>query len=102
MAKVYKCPKCSKILQKKRIEYGLSSPEMQDDENIILGGCCITDESPKFAYQCFNCEKLFALDKGELIPFEEDEEIAEEDEIEKIDNDIETLEILDLLDDELF
>ena len=50
------CPTCSSP-EVARILYGLPDPEIFDNPSarskIVLGGCCITDESPR--WQCLAC-----------------------------------------------
>jgi len=68
--KVYHCPNCKQDLVKKE----------------------------KLVYECPDCQKTFELKQGQLIANDIDDE--DNDEIEKIDNDIQTLEMLDFFDDE--
>ncbi|MFH1093716.1 MAG: hypothetical protein V1739_06150 [Candidatus Omnitrophota bacterium] len=107
MKKEYKCPKDNSVLVKKRIEYGMPSVEMMRDENIILGGCCVPEPAPKWAYECPKCKSIFFTDKEELIVPNEtevdedkDKKAEEDKEIEEIDDDIQDLETLDFLEDE--
>ncbi|MCR5352919.1 MAG: hypothetical protein K6D98_01280 [Clostridiales bacterium] len=56
-----KCPKCGSN-KTASIVYGLISPDEEtkralENHEIILGGCCISDEDPKF--YCFDCAKEF-------------------------------------------
>ena len=75
--KTYKCPNCEQGLIKKE----------------------------KFSYECPNCQKSFVIKHGKLFAFSDDEESdiddEDKDEIEKIDDDIETLEMLDFFVDEI-
>ncbi|MFH2145390.1 MAG: hypothetical protein ABII75_05090 [Candidatus Omnitrophota bacterium] len=88
-----KCPKCGKIMPRKPIMYGLPYPD-GNYEDVVLGGCCVEEDSPKFAYECPVCRKAFVLKQRQLLPLDEDEE-------EPDDDDIENLEKLDLLEDGL-
>ncbi len=58
--KPVKCPHCgSKVL---RIQYGLPGPKMMeaaDRNEILLGGCCISEDSPDFG--CPVCGQAFRL-----------------------------------------
>jgi len=73
--KKYKCPNCEQDLVKK--------------ENFIYG--------------CLGCQKVFEFKQGQLIALcgESDMDDEDNDEIKKIDDDIEFLEGLDLLEDGL-
>lgn len=48
------CPNCGKKLAK--IEYGLAGEEPKNDD-VVLGGCVVFDDSP--TYHCKNCNKDF-------------------------------------------
>lgn len=50
-AKVYGCPACKKPLKRKPIQYGLPDPNA-DHSDVILGGCCVDEGSPKYGYEC--------------------------------------------------
>ena len=107
MKNEYRCPKDNSVLVKKRFASGLSFPEMTDDESVILGGGCAAEDDPKICYECPFCKKVFIIKRGQLSLFSDGEEHEEqsgiEDEgkntLEKIDNDIEIMEMLDFLDD---
>ncbi len=51
--KIPKCPNCEEKLIK--IEYGLAGKPENDEA--ILGGCVMFDDSP--VYHCINCNKDF-------------------------------------------
>ena len=56
-----KCPKCNNNLIE--IVYGMPSSELFEAEErgeIILGGCCVSDNDPK--YHCENCDIDFSRD----------------------------------------
>ena len=57
----------------------------------------------KSIYECPDCQKAFVIRQEQLLPFSDDQEgetnSKDNDEIEEIDNDIETLEMLDFFDD---
>ena len=59
----------------------------------------------KSIYECPDCQKVFVIRQGQLLPFSDDQESKinskdKDDEIEEIDDDIQTLEMLDFFDDE--
>lgn len=56
------CPNCGKKLAK--IEYGLAGEEPKNDD-VVLGGCVVFDNSP--VYHCKNCNKDFLEDLNEMI-----------------------------------
>ena len=105
-SKGYHCPTCKKPLQRKPIQYGLPDPD-SDRSDVIPGGCCVDDGSPKFGYECPKCHKAFVVKQGQLLPLNEDEteendedskaddDEEGEDENKKIDDDIQDLEMLD-------
>jgi len=54
------CPKCQASEKVIPIVYGKPGPvlmERADKGEIILGGCCITDDSP--SYHCKTCDYSF-------------------------------------------
>ena len=56
-----KCPKCNNNLIE--IIYGMPSSELFEAEErgeVMLGGCCISDDNPK--YHCKNCDIDFSRD----------------------------------------
>ncbi|MCP4649644.1 MAG: hypothetical protein GY853_06135 [PVC group bacterium] len=75
MEKEYKCPDCKQDLVKK--------------EDLI--------------FECPDCQKTFELKQGQLISLRDESDMDDEDddEIEKIDDDLEFLEGMDLLEDGL-
>lgn len=77
--RVYRCSKHNVPLVKKEVLYGYPAPG-EDYSNVILGGCCVSDDSPKFGFECPVDARVFFLGKsGELIP-DEDQEIDEDPE----------------------
>jgi phage FluMu protein Com len=59
--KPVKCPKC-KSTKIAEILYGLPaySKELQakmDEDKIVLGGCCVSSDDPK--WQCIKCKTVF-------------------------------------------
>ena len=62
MTKQVTCPKCGSK-KKTRILYGLPSREgfeAADRGEVVLGGCCVSDESP--VWECDDCGKQFGKD----------------------------------------
>ena len=56
-----KCPKCNNNLIE--IVYGMPSSELFEAEErgeVMLGGCCVSDNDPK--YHCKNCDINFSRD----------------------------------------
>ena len=56
-----KCPKCNNKLTE--IVYGMPSSELFEAEErgeVILGGCCVSDDDPK--YHCKKCNLGFSRD----------------------------------------
>jgi len=75
----YQCPKHHVSLIKKEVLYGYPAPG-EDYSNVILGGCCISSDSPKHGFECSVGKEVYFLDKtGTLIP-DETEEIEEDPE----------------------
>lgn len=73
MNKFYKCPVHSVELEKLPVLYGLPIPGHQHD-NVILGGCCVTDDDPQYGYRCPQGQEVYFLKDGHLIA---DEDLAE-------------------------
>ena len=66
-----KCPKCGNNLIE--IVYGMPSSELFEAEErgeVILGGCCLSGDDPK--YRCSNCETSFSRDLKKEYKNEED------------------------------
>ena len=76
------CPSCKAIGTIRRIIYGYPSEEMAMNNEIILGGCVVTYNDPKFA--CKDCGarcsvnketgevRFFIGDEFEFEPFDEE------------------------------
>lgn len=61
--KPIKCHKCGKTTVVK-ILYGMPSPEsweLYENGKLIIGGCCITQDSPEWA--CINCKTEYKKKK---------------------------------------
>jgi len=104
----YKCPKCNGPIKEitpfpSKYPYIL----MEDIAMISDKACLWGSKGKRYKYQCYECDTVFIVKKGKLVSFCEDEEYEEEsnvddkDEIGNIDDDIETLEMLDFFDDGL-
>lgn len=104
MENEYKCPKCDKQMQRKPILWGMPTAN-GDFSRVIIGGDDLPANAPKYGFECQSCHKAFMLQDGQLVAFFEEEEDLEDDtedkdEIAKIDDDIQTLEMLDFFDDD--
>ncbi len=73
--KTHYCPEHNTALIRKRILYGYPDPSA-DHSKVILGGCCVSDDSPKHGFECPVDHKAFIVNsKGEVEPiFDDDEE----------------------------
>jgi len=61
------CPFCGAATALS-ILYGMPSAEARDDEEkgkIVLGGCCVEDDSPDWA--CTQCKKRWVVREGKVI-----------------------------------
>ncbi|MBF0479978.1 MAG: hypothetical protein HQL26_10890, partial [Candidatus Omnitrophica bacterium] len=63
-------------LVKKYIMYGFPCPGEKYD-NVILGGCCVSDDSPEFGYECPQGKEVYFLINGKLILDAEPEDDGE-------------------------
>ena len=72
------CPQHNVPLIRKRVLYGYPAPN-EDYSKYILGGCCVSDDSPKHGFECPVDQQAFVVNsKGKLEPiFHDDEESAE-------------------------
>lgn len=73
MNKTQICQKHKVALVRKPIMYGLPCSG-HDYSDVILGGCCIDDDSPQFGYWCPQGQEVYFLKDGQLIA---DEDLAE-------------------------
>jgi hypothetical protein len=76
------CPQHNVPLVRKRIVYGLVDPRLlkpTEHDQVILGGCVVTDESHKFGFECRVDHKVYYRNRetGELEEFEEEADPAE-------------------------
>ena len=99
----YKCPKCGKQMQRKPILWGMPLAN-EDFSRVIIGGDDPPANAPKYGFECQSCHKAFMIQDGQLVSFFEEGKDSEGDtegkaEIAKIDDDIQTLEMLDFFDD---
>jgi len=69
--KQFLCPEHNVSLVKKRIIYGLPDPK-SDHSNVILGGCCVSDDSPRFGYECPTDQEVYYLKDGGLVKYDWD------------------------------
>ena len=46
--------------------YGMPDPK-SDHSNVILGGCCVSDDSPRFGYECPVDREAYFLKDGGLV-----------------------------------
>ena len=68
--KIYLCPKHNVPLVKKPIMYGY--PISDENNDVILGGCCIDFDSPKFGYECPIEKEAYYLGKdGNMLRLNE-------------------------------
>jgi hypothetical protein len=65
-----KCPTHDVELIKKRILYGCPI-HGKDYRGVILGGCCIDEDSPEYGYQCPVGKEVYYLDPGGNLYAEE-------------------------------
>jgi hypothetical protein len=72
--KYYDCPKHGVRLIKKPVRYGLPDPS-KDHSGVILGGCCVFDDSPQFGFECPEGKEVYFLKSGVLVV---DEDALEE------------------------
>jgi hypothetical protein len=63
------CKVCNAVGTIRRIVYGFPTDEAIENENIVLGGCCITDNDPKYACTVCHWECNRNRKTGELIGF---------------------------------
>jgi len=63
------CKVCNAVGTIRRIQYGYATQEMANNQDIVLGGCCVTDNDPKYA--CTACHWKYNRnpETGELIGF---------------------------------
>ena len=74
-----KCPKHNVPLVKKAVLYGY--PALGGDySNVILGGCCVSNDSPKHGFECPVGEEVYFLDSNGKLVSDETEEIEEDPE----------------------
>jgi hypothetical protein len=66
------CKGCNAVGTIRPIQYGFSTAEMADNQDIVLGGCCVTDNDPDYACKACHWECTRDPVSGELIgyPFE--------------------------------
>lgn len=70
----HRCPKHNMVLIRKPILYGYPEPQ-GDYSKVILGGCCVSDDSPKYGLECPVDQKAFVFNsKGILEPIFDDED----------------------------
>lgn len=74
------CPKHNVFLKKTRVTYGEPDPR-KDYSNVILGGCCIPPDAPKFGYVCPVNEAIYYLDFDGKLYTEDEEDLDPEYEI---------------------
>ena len=65
MTKEFLCPDHNSPLKRLPVMYGMPIPGEKYDD-VILGGCCVSDDSPKFGYQCPTDRVVFYLRNGVL------------------------------------
>ena len=68
-----KCPKCGNNLTE--IIYGMPAPELfeaAERGEVILGGCCLSGDDPK--YHCKKCKVGFSRDLKKEYKDQENEE----------------------------
>lgn len=61
----YQCPEHGNALIKKSVVYGYPIPG-KDYSKCILGGCCVSEDSPKHGYECPVDKMVFYLKDGRL------------------------------------
>lgn len=66
----YLCPVHNISLCRMPVMYGMPIIGIKYDD-VILGGCCVEDDSPKFGYRCPVGREDFFIRNGELIPIQE-------------------------------
>lgn len=60
------CPKHKATMIKKKIIYGY--PAIGENYNdVILGGCCVDDNSPKYGYECSVGKEVYIEKNGRII-----------------------------------
>ena len=72
--KQYMCPKHNVPLKKMRVMYGMPDPK-SDYSNVILGGCCFSDNSPRFGYECPTDREVYYLDVDSNLYREYEEDL---------------------------
>ena len=63
------CKGCKSVGTIRRILYGFPTEEMASNENIVLGGCCVTENDPEYACTVCHWECIRDSKTGELIGF---------------------------------
>lgn len=63
------CKRCNAIGTIRPIVYGFATEDMASNENILLGGCCVTDNDPEYACTVCNWECNRDSKTGELFNF---------------------------------
>jgi len=63
------CKVCNAVGTIRRILYGYPTQEMANNLDVVLGGCCVTDNDPQYA--CTSCHWKYNRSQktGELIGF---------------------------------
>jgi len=69
--KTYYCPEHNAALIQKKILYGYPDPS-GDYSKVILGGCCVSNDSPKYGFECPVDQEAFIMKNGKLNSLRED------------------------------
>lgn len=71
------CPKHHVPMARKRILYGYPDPSM-DYKGYILGGCCVSDDSPQHGFECPVDHKAYVVNNQgvpePLFDFDDEDE----------------------------
>lgn len=63
------CKGCNSVGTIRPIVYGFATQEMANNEEIVLGGCCVTDNDPEYACTACHWECTRDPKTGELLGF---------------------------------
>lgn len=70
--KKLRCPEHDAFLGTKRVMYGLPIPGENYDD-VVLGGCCVSPDSPKYGYECPVGKEVYYLDSDGSLRRDEEE-----------------------------
>ncbi|MBU0467976.1 MAG: hypothetical protein KKF78_03470 [Candidatus Omnitrophica bacterium] len=68
-----KCPNHDVELVKKEIIYGYPASG-KDYSNVLLGGCCVMPNSPRYGYECPVDKEVYLMKDGKLVTEREEED----------------------------